>query len=102
MYITPKALKATRIYLGLTLDQVGKAAGLSSKTVARVEAGGAKVSLEAVAAIQAAFERMGVHFLPQTEEFGEGMRMPRHEGSGFLRPAPREGSGGRKTSRGTR
>jgi transcriptional regulator with XRE-family HTH domain len=77
MYVTPKALKAARILLGLTLDEVGEAAGLSGKTVARVEAGGAKVSLEAVAAIQTAFERKGVMFLPQTEEYGEGLRLPK-------------------------
>ncbi|KAB0264198.1 helix-turn-helix domain-containing protein [Microvirga brassicacearum] len=77
MYVTPRALKAARILLDLTLEEVGEAAGLSGKTVARVEAGGAKVSLQAVVAIQAAFERRGVLFLPQTEEYGEGLRLPR-------------------------
>jgi transcriptional regulator with XRE-family HTH domain len=77
MYVTPKMLRAARLLLGLTQDEIGEAAGLSGKTVARIEAGGAKASVEALAAVQNALERKGVVFLPQTEEHGEGLRMPR-------------------------
>ena len=77
MYVTPRMLRAARLLLGLSQEEMGEAAGLSGKTVARVEAGGAKVSVEALAALQEALERKGVVFLPQTEEHGEGLRMPR-------------------------
>jgi len=78
MYVTPKMLWAARFLLGLSRDEIGAAAGLSGKTVARIEAGGAKASVEALAAVQNALERMGVVFLPQTEDQGEGLRMPRN------------------------
>lgn len=77
MYVTPRMLRAARLLLGLSQDEIGEAAGLSGKTVARIEAGGAKTSVEALAAVQNALERKGVVFLPQTEEYGEGLRMPR-------------------------
>ncbi len=84
MYVTPKMLRAARLLLGLSQDEIGEAAGLSGKTVARIEAGGAKASVEALAAVQNALERKGVVFLPQTEEHGEGLRMPRN--SSVMRP----------------
>jgi transcriptional regulator with XRE-family HTH domain len=77
MLAPPKLLKAARNLLGLTLDQVGEAAGLSGKTVARVEAGGKRTTLEAAEAIQGVYERRGVQFLQETGEGGEGLRLPK-------------------------
>jgi transcriptional regulator with XRE-family HTH domain len=77
MLATPKLLKAARNLLGLTLDEVGEAAGLSGKTVARVEAGGKRTTIEAAEAIQGVFERRGFQFLQETEEYGQGLRLPK-------------------------
>lgn len=88
MYVTPKMLWGARLLLGLSQEEIGEAAGLSGKTVARIEAGGAKTSVEALAAVQNALERKGVVFLPQTEEHGEGLRMPRNT-SATRRPRAR-------------
>ena len=63
--------------------------GTLQETVARIEAGGAKASVEALAAVQNALERKGIVFLPQTEEYGEGLRMPRH--SSATRPPTARG-----------
>jgi transcriptional regulator with XRE-family HTH domain len=77
MYARSKILKAARLLLDLTQEEVGKSAGLSGKTVARIESGAAKVTVDTLEAVQRVYERKGVRFLQETDIEGEGLRLPK-------------------------
>lgn len=77
MYARSKILKAARLLLDLTQEEVGKSAGLSGKTVARIESGAAKVTVPMLEAVQRVYERKGIRFLQETDNEGEGLRLPK-------------------------
>ncbi|WP_457093241.1 helix-turn-helix domain-containing protein [Microvirga sp. P5_D2] len=78
MLARPKILKAARLLLNLTQEQVGEAAGFSDKTVKRMESGAAKVTIDVLEAVQRVYERQGVRFLQETDDEGEGLRLPKN------------------------
>ncbi|MPR11364.1 helix-turn-helix transcriptional regulator [Microvirga tunisiensis] len=78
MLARPKILKAARLLLNLTQEQVGEAAGLSDKTVKRMESGAAKVTIDVLEAVQRVYERQGIRFLQETDDEGEGLRLPKN------------------------
>lgn len=78
MLATRKTLQAARLLLNLTQEQVGKAAGLSGRTVRRMESGAAKVTIDVLEAVQRVYEREGIRFLQETKDEGEGLRLPKN------------------------
>ncbi|RIY03763.1 helix-turn-helix domain-containing protein [Aureimonas flava] len=79
----PNLLKAARILLGLSQDDLANAVGISRKSLARVEAGGVDSTLGTVEAIKVALELRGVTFLGGSESFGPGLRVPADLASGW-------------------
>ena len=77
MTIQIAQIRAARGLLGWSQVQLAKAAGLSEPTIKRTEGAKAKVSAEALAAIQRALEEAGVIFVPENGE-GPGVRLRKH------------------------
>jgi transcriptional regulator with XRE-family HTH domain len=79
-----RQLTAARALADLTIIELAEAAGVTRRTVQRLEMGGEQpiakkrrhghVSGEAWAKIVAAFKRHGVELLPETEGHGAGVR----------------------------
>ena len=77
MVASAKLLRAARISLGLSLDEIAAAAGIDRRTVSRVEgrAPGQK-PLGSAVEIERALEGMGIVFLKPGDGAGEGFRLP--------------------------
>lgn len=80
--LTPAMIRAARGLLGL--DQTGAAelAGLSQRTISKLEAENDLFSKDsrrrnALQAIRSGFEKAGIEFIFQSEESGQGVRMRR-------------------------
>ena len=79
-----RQLTAARALTDLTIIELGEAAGVTKRTVQRLEMGGEQpiakkrrhghVSGEAWAKIVAALKRHGVELLPATDDHGAGVR----------------------------
>ena len=73
--ITVSQVRAARGLIGWSQTQLAAACGMSLPTIKRFETGtGAKVSAEAVKAMQTALETAGVIFVPENGE-GPGVRL---------------------------
>jgi transcriptional regulator with XRE-family HTH domain len=78
--MTPEQSRAGRGLVGWSQTELAEAAGLSLPTVKRFETGtGAKVSADAVAALQKALEVAGVAFIPENGG-GAGVRLKKRKG----------------------
>ncbi|TPL00719.1 helix-turn-helix transcriptional regulator [Mesorhizobium sp. B2-4-14] len=76
---TLRALRAARALVNLSQEQVAERAGVSRRTVVRIESGGKGIALDAVEKLRLAFEREGVEFLPSTPERGPGVALRRQK-----------------------
>ena len=79
MLITPSQCRAGRALLGLTQPELGKAANLGLSTVVDFERTRRAVSEDAVAALKAALEALGVEFIAPVGAAGPGVRLARPE-----------------------
>lgn len=75
MHITPRLLRAARLALEMTQSEVASLAGLSERTLRRMEAGEWD-SISKLQAVQKVLEEKGVHFHPKTGDTGYGLTMP--------------------------
>lgn len=75
-------LKAARTALGLSPDQIAKKAGVSRRSLSRLEAADDETTLKTIRAVRQALEEQGVVFLPEEGELGPGLRLPK----GFVVP----------------
>lgn len=85
-------LRAARVALDISHEDLAKAAGVSERTLVRIEKP-QTVSEDSIAQVQAALEADGVIFLPPEGDFGPGMRIPQNK---LKPPAERRHESGRK------
>ena len=74
MDVPYQLLKAARAVLDMTNVDLARRAGVSKRTLVRIEAL-QSVSLESRQRVQAVFEAEGVEFLPSVEGHGPGLRV---------------------------
>lgn len=73
---TAALVKAARLALGLSLEQVATKAKIHPRTVGRVESQGRNAEATAASvAVHEALEALGVEFLPGSKERGPGFRL---------------------------
>jgi len=68
-------LRAARVALDIPHEDLAREAGVSERTLVRIEKP-QSVSDESIARVQAALEARGVRFLPPQEGEGPGIRIP--------------------------
>ena len=68
-------LRAARVALDVTHEDLSRESGVSERTLVRIETP-QSVSGDSIARVQAALESRGVVFLEATEEGGPGIRVP--------------------------
>ena len=68
-------LRAARVALDISHDDLAREAGVSERTLVRIEKP-QSVSEASIARVQAALEARGVKFLSPSEEGGPGLRIP--------------------------
>lgn len=69
-------LRAARSAIDMSTTELCKRAGISKRSLVRIEAG-EPVGLEVSFRVQKALIDAGVEFLPETESGGAGIRLPR-------------------------
>lgn len=67
-------LRAARVLLDITPKVLAEKAGVSTRSIVRIEAR-ERVGLEVSLRVQKALEEFGVEFLPETETQGPAMRV---------------------------
>lgn len=67
-------LRAARVLLDIPPKALAEKAGVSTRSIVRIEAR-EKVGLETSLRVQKALEEFGVEFLPETETQGPGVRV---------------------------
>ena len=72
--IHPGQLRAARALVGWTRDELAVAAGTTSRTLARLEAGETEARTSTARAIRAALESAGVIFIAENGD-GPGVRL---------------------------
>lgn len=85
-------LRAARVALDISHEDLAMKAGVSERTLVRIEKP-QTVSEESIAQVQAALEADGVIFLPPEGDLGPGMRIPQNK---LKPPAGRRHEPGRK------
>ncbi len=78
--LTPAMIRAARGLLGLDQAEAAELAGLSQRTISKLEAEHDLASKDlrrrnALQALRSGFERAGIEFLFPSEECGQGVRM---------------------------
>ncbi|WP_158874176.1 helix-turn-helix transcriptional regulator [Antarcticirhabdus aurantiaca] len=71
----PNILRAARVLLGLSQDELAEAARISKRSLARLEAGEFDPLLSTIETVKLALEERGVVFLGPTESSGPGLRV---------------------------
>ena len=69
-------LKAARVGLGLSPQQVAEEAGISRASLSRVEAGSELIAVKLAASVQRVLERHGIDFLKGDGHTGPSIRFP--------------------------
>jgi DNA-binding XRE family transcriptional regulator len=95
MKVPYQLLRAARVALDISHDVLAKEAGVSERTLVRIETP-QSVSAESLARVQAALEARGVKFLAPGGDLGPGMRIPERM---LNSPAIRRHEAGRRTDR---
>lgn len=91
MKVPYQLLRAARVALDIKHDDLAKQAGVSERTLVRIETP-QSVSDDSFARVQAALEARGVQFLAPGGGHGPGMRIPEHT---LEPPAVRRHEGGK-------
>jgi transcriptional regulator with XRE-family HTH domain len=76
MNTTIHILRAVRVAFGLTQAEMATLAGVSPRSIARMELGQER-GWNTFVAVQTALEGKGVEFLPKSGNAGWGVRMPK-------------------------
>lgn len=76
--IRPGQLRAARAFIGWTREQLAEAAGTTTRTLARLEAGEARPRTSTAEAIRRALEAAGVEFIDDEAAPGVRLRAQRH------------------------
>lgn len=73
--ITARQIRAARVLLGWSLQDLARHAGLSLNGVKRLEGGHGDPRMSTVRAVKAALEGGGLEFVPASDGKGEGVRL---------------------------
>jgi transcriptional regulator with XRE-family HTH domain len=86
--IFPIQIRAARVIVGMSQDELAKRAAVSLGTIKRIEAARQEIAgtAQTVARIQQALERAGIMFIDQDGKRGPGVRLQRPIPCGV--PAP--------------
>ena len=95
MVLDPRQVKAARILLGWSQEQLAKEAKCARASVSRFEAGSPDTKLSTVVAILTALKKAGMVFFDETEERGIGLRLKEPEAPA-VRNRRRAGTSGKK------
>ncbi len=71
----PNILRAARVLLGLSLEELADEAKISKRSLVRLEAGNIDPLLSTIETVKLALEKRGVVFLGPTESSGPGLRV---------------------------
>lgn len=71
----PNILRAARLLLALSQDELARLSGVSTASIRKIEGGDRRVWLSNVDALKHALERRGIVFLGATETLGPGFRV---------------------------
>lgn len=74
MHVPYDLLRAARVLLDIEARDLAKMAGVSKRSLVRIEAR-EQVRLETTLRVQRALEQAGVEFLPETGDQGPGIRV---------------------------
>jgi len=72
--VTPREVRAARVFVGWTRQQLADKAVVSLNSVVRLEQGAVDTRSSTVNAVRRALERAGIEFLSLTRD-GEGVRL---------------------------
>lgn len=75
MDVPAALLRAARTALGLSREELAEKAGVSLRTIVKVERND-RVKIETMRKIQAGLEQKGIRFLDSGDGAGPGLRMP--------------------------
>uniref|UniRef100_Q07NQ9 Putative transcriptional regulator, XRE family n=1 Tax=Rhodopseudomonas palustris (strain BisA53) TaxID=316055 RepID=Q07NQ9_RHOP5 len=76
MFIHPRLLKAARQVLDISQNDLAKAAGISERSIRKLESFDSDTTVRTIEAVQRALEDCGVIFLGEDPLFGSGFRLP--------------------------
>lgn len=71
-------LKAARVALDLRAEDLADAAGVSTRSLSRLEAASGDSTLKTLRAVRTALENRGVVFLAEESNLGPGFRLPKN------------------------
>jgi transcriptional regulator with XRE-family HTH domain len=72
----PNILRAARLLLSISQDELARSSGVSPSSIKRIEGGDRRVMISSVDALKQALEERGIVFLGATETLGPGFRVP--------------------------
>ncbi|KQT86844.1 helix-turn-helix domain-containing protein [Aurantimonas sp. Leaf443] len=90
----PSILRAARLLLSISQEELARLSGVSTPTIKRLEAGDRRVALSNVDALKRALEARGILFLGATETLGPGFRVSQALAEGWERGAAQAPDGG--------
>lgn len=73
--ITARQIRAARVLLGWSLQDLARHAGLSLNGIKRLESGHGDPRMSTVRAVKSALEAGGLEFVPAGDGKGEGVRL---------------------------
>lgn len=79
----PNLLRAARLLLGLSQDELAETAHISKRSLSRLEAGEHDVALSTIEVTRLALEAQGIVFLGETETSGPGLRVDKQLSSSW-------------------
>jgi transcriptional regulator with XRE-family HTH domain len=77
MFVHPKLLRAARLSLDISQDDVAAAAGISRRSLQKLELCNPDTTVRTIEAVQRALVGYGVVFLIEDQNAGWGFRLPR-------------------------
>jgi transcriptional regulator with XRE-family HTH domain len=83
----PSILRAARLLLSMSQEELARLAGVSVPTIRKIEGGDRRVWLSNVDALKRALENRGIVFLGATETMGPGFRVSQTLAEGWERGA---------------
>lgn len=75
MLVEARLLKAARVLLRWSQEELAKKAGIGRTTLSKVEAGEQDVRLSTIRAVQQALEDGGIKFVAADDVYGVGVRL---------------------------
>jgi len=76
MLVHPRLLKSARIALDISQDELSSSAGVSRRSLVKLESCAQETTFKTIQAVQRALEAYGVLFLGEDGSIGSGFRLP--------------------------